>query len=130
MTTKTAFSKHGKILTAAFGLAGVVLALTGCSGSPDIDGTYFTHHNNDSAQAVISGSTIELYMIDCVDDQPAAADEPSLTGKLNGDFTELTLQDEDEPVAISISDGVLTIGGEVYTQMSEAEGLAASHVCS
>ena len=50
--------------------------------------------------------------------------------EINDDYTDLTLPHEEESVAIDISNGVLTIGGEVYTQMSEAEGLAASHVCS
>lgn len=130
MTTTTASIKHSKILMAAVGLAGVMLALTGC-GAQSIDGEYWSHQDDESIRIVIDDSNFEIYELKCTDSGPAIPADPTTTGEVNADRTEMTatVDGEQMSVPIHISDGVLTMAGQTATQMSESEGLASSQVC-
>ncbi|GAB3616554.1 hypothetical protein GCM10027416_11110 [Okibacterium endophyticum] len=129
-STRTASATRHKIAATVVGLAGVMLALTGC-GAQSVDGEYWNHQGDESTRVVIDGSTFEIYELECADSVPTIPAEPTTTGEVNADRTEMTatVDGEQMSVPIHISDGVLTMAGQTATQMSESEGLASSHVC-
>lgn len=111
MTRKNALTRP----LAAYGaVACMALLLTGCAGGNEANGEYYLVPDRDDrveAQLVIDGSDVAVYSFECAegeDDRAVIEEEPSATGQLTDDGTQVVWSSEDEHIATDSTGGTVT----------------------
>lgn len=136
-TTRTAHRTRTGLAAAAAALAALMIVLTGCSGGSKADGMYY----NDEGQLSVKGTAVEYRDFGCDDNHfPAVKEEPSATGELNDDATQIVWASDDEKLvdsivkgtdSVSVSDSgdLVTIRSYTFKTMDEQDALAGYKKC-
>lgn len=139
-TTRTERRTRTGLAAAAAALAAMTLVLAGCGGGGDskVEGSYY----NDEGRLSIQGTSVEYHDFGCDGNHyPAVDEDPSATGELSRDGTQIVWASDDEKLVDSIvkgTDGVtvsdsgdsITIKSHTFTSMDEKDALAGYKKCN